>query len=397
MLAWSLRLNDGRLVRKRTQGTSKGQVRSRAKAKALALLTNYGGRGWELSSPILKYIEEVSRPALERAELRPSSRARYLAIFELLVGRCVNTSHRHTESMKNHTIRSGTRFRTLEKCLQEIARLHGSGTAKHAQNILSKYVIGQLIRDELLENNPLYGMHIDLIRGAKLKTYGKQGGVALTRNEYLVVLNYLLEFDPTEGVLPPKRGSWTLDDRIAIRQNAIDLTLLQAGTGLRITEANRITWGEHVQFLGEHIYIRVSEDISKTRRERRIPILDARVVERMQERYAKHGGVGYVIGAPSDNTKIWDSDNCRNKGTTPLYLAMSRELGIEAFRTERTHVWRATLNTLLLDTVPEVVRSAYFGHTESVNRGAYTDFTDTTKMLTAARKILDDWDSSSLP
>lgn len=56
-------------------------------------------------------------------------------------------------------------------------------------------------------------------------------------------------------------------------------------------------------------------------------------------------------------------------------------------RTARTHVWRTTLNSLLLGAVPEVQRAAYFGHDAAVNRSAYTDVTDTSEMVEAARAL----------
>lgn len=55
--------------------------------------------------------------------------------------------------------------------------------------------------------------------------------------------------------------------------------------------------------------------------------------------------------------------------------------------TARTHVWRATLNSLLAASVPEVQRAAYFGHDAVVNRSAYTDVTDTSGMLADVKSL----------
>lgn len=42
-----------------------------------------------------------------------------------------------------------------------------------------------------------------------------------------------------------------------------------------------------------------------------------------------------------------------------------------------THVWRATLNTEWMQKgVPDLIRSAYFGHSPEVNRSYYTDTTN---------------------
>ena len=70
-----------------------------------------------------------------------------------------------------------------------------------------------------------------------------------------------------------------------------------------------------------------------------------------------------------------------------MYIELAQVLDIELLETARTHVWRATLNSLLLDSVPEVVRAAFFGHDAAVNRSAYTDLTDTSGMVTAARRL----------
>lgn len=131
----------------------------------------------------------------------------------------------------------------------------------------------------------------------------------------------------------------------------------------------------------------VTEEISKTHKARRVPVLDARVAERLlARRNAAPIGTAYVIGAPADQTVPWDRDNSQ-KATTQLYIELGEALGVELLKTARTHVWRATLNSLLLDQVPEVVRAAFFGHDTAVNRSAYTDLADTSVMVTAARRL----------
>lgn len=70
-----------------------------------------------------------------------------------------------------------------------------------------------------------------------------------------------------------------------------------------------------------------------------------------------------------------------------LYTQLANELNIELLKTERSHLWRSTLNSLLLDTVPEVVRTAFFGHNAITSRAHYTDLTDTSAMVAAARQL----------
>lgn len=382
MLDWSIRLHDGRLVNKRSQGATKGQVRQRAKITAKELLATGGGT-WKTTSPLSEYIDQVSRPAIEKAQLRPNSRARYLLALGQLVGQC--STHSHSDSLNRHSIASGTRFRALEACLREIAELHGSESARQARSVLSKYVLQQLNRDEVINGNPLSGMSIDLTSSKRVSS--KRGGQALTKEQYAAVLDYLLALDPAEGQSKPSRGRWSLADRIAKRRNAIELTLLQATTGLRVSEANSLTW-RHIDTDADGTpHVVITEAISKTHKARRVPVLDARVADRLlARRNAAVNESAHVIGAPTDRMIAWDRDNCQ-KATTPLYIELGNSLDIQLLKTARTHVWRATLNSLLLDQVPEVVRAAFFGHDTAVNRAAYTDLADTSSMVNAARKL----------
>ena len=386
LLDWSIRLNDGRLVTKRSQGATKGQVRTRAKATAHELLATGTGT-WKTNSSLTDYIEQVTMPAIQSAQLRPNSRARYTIALRQLVGEC--PEHSHTASLKGYSIGSGTRFRAMEACLQEIAVLHGTESARQARSVLSKYVLQQLNRDEVMRGNPLSGMSIDLNAGARALVV-ERGGHALTREEYLAVLSYLLELDPADGQAEPRRGRWSLEHRVAKRRNAIELTLLQATTGLRVSEANGIVWGEHVSAdLDGTIHVTVTKDLSKTHRARRVPVLDPRVAARLRDREkSAPSEAAYVIGSPADAMTVWDRRNCGAE-TAKLYVEIAQHLGIDRLITARTHIWRATLNSLLLNEVPEVTRAAFFGHDTAVNRNSYTDLTDTSSMVRAARDLRD--------
>jgi integrase len=384
LLDWSIRLHDGRLMPKRSQGATKGQVRQRAKAAADELLAS-GGGAWKTTSSLSEYLQQVSKPAIENAQLRANSRARYFTVLGQLAGGC--TEHSHAHSLKGHSISSGTRFRALEACLQEIAELHGAESAKQARTVLSKYVLQQLIRDEVINGNPLSGMSIDLKSNAKPNTV-ERGGQALTRDQYNAVLEYLIELDPADGQNQPRRGRWSLEDKIAKRRNVIDLTLLQAATGLRVSEANALIWKRHVETDDNGvIHVTVTKDISKTHRERRVPVLDDRVAQRLLTRQNDVlSQATHVIGSPADSTIEWDRRNCGGE-VADLYVELAEALDIQLLRTARTHVWRATLNSMLLEEVPEVIRAAFFGHDAAVNRASYTDLTDTSTMVAAARRL----------
>jgi len=277
-------------------------------------------------------------------------------------------------------------FRALEKCLQEIAKLHGAESARQARSVLSKYVVQQLNRDGVINGNPLSGMAIDLKSDARPHV-SIRGGQALKRADYNAVLEHLLSLDPADGQTKPSRGRWSLDDRIARRRNIIDLTLLQAATGLRVGEANAITWKNIETSDDGTLHVVITDAVSKTHKGRRVPILDERVAERVLTRQnAAQSLDEHVFGSPADPMIPWDRDNCRKTAAT-FYNELAASLYIELLSTARTHVWRATLNSLLLHQVPEVVRAAFFGHDVVMNRAAYTDLSDTSGMVNAAKRL----------
>jgi len=379
-LTWRYRPLDGsQPVRKRTQvpaRTGKGELRRRAHATAAELLQASQDSTWKRSDLLTSYLSQVSRPKIDSADLRPNSRTRYLSVLDML-----------SDSMKGQTIASGTKFRALESSLQRIASEHGPESAHQARSVLSKYVLQQLIRDELLSGNPLHGVQLDL-RGEHKGNGGKRvTGQALSRADYRRVLDYLLALDPAEGVEPPKRaGRWTLEDRVAVRRSAVDLTLLQAATGLRVTEATSLTWQDVQVDDSGQMFVSVSEAVSKTHRGRTVPVLDQDVAQRMLMRQnAAQSADAYVLGSPADETKRWDPRN-RDRAVADLYRTLAAKLEIPMLESARSHLWRATLNSLMLD-LPEAVRSAYFGHGAEANRQHYTDTTDVTGMVSAARHL----------
>jgi integrase len=282
------------------------------------------------------------------------------------------------------------RFRVLEACLQEIAELHGSETARQCRTVLGKYVIQQLQRDEAIPGNPLGGMSIDL-RSAKPKPSGPRGGVALSRADWERVIEHLVALDPA-GAMTMRQGRWSREDRVAKRRAAIDMSLVQAGTGLRQAECLALTWGDVETEDDGQVIVTVRPEVSKTKRGRRVPILHDAVIQRILERQNIARGRARVLvkralvfGSPTDPSKPWDRTNAQAT-TTVLYKQMHEQRGIAAFETERSHVWRATLNSMLLD-LPDLVRAAYFGHDVDVNRSAYTDLTDVSGMVAAARRL----------
>jgi integrase len=386
LLDWRIRLHDGRLVPKRSQGSSKEEVRRRAWATARELLATSGGASWKLTAPVADYITAVSRPAIEQARLRPRSRKRYLSVLGLLTGQC--DQHRHAQSLSGHSISALNKPRVLEHCLKEIARLHGSESAHQARTVLGRYIIQEAIRDQLLTHNVLAGLRLDLSGPVLVKR--ATGGEALTRDEWNKVIDYLLKLDPADGIPVKAKGRWTFAERVARRARAIDLTLLQSATGLRISEALALGLVE-LRTVGSgrnaRLEVHVSEEISKTHRARTIPILHDGVAHRLLSRQNAAASLSeYIVGAPTDPLKAWDNANAHH-AVRVLYTDLAEQLDIPMLELHRSHVWRATLNSLMLD-LPEVVRAAFFGHDPKVNRASYTDLTDTSSMVAAASRRL---------
>lgn len=388
---WSLALLDGRLVRKRSQGSSAQQARERAQRKAAELLATGTGATWKPGAQLTEFIDKESFKALDAAQLRDRSRSKYRTLLTLLTGECGRKNCKHTQSLKGHTIATGTKFRVLEACLTEIKEKHGYENARQARVVLGRFVFQPLKRDGLVERNPLLGEKLDLKPHADdVDDSKRRGGKALSLDDYNKVLNYLLDLDPAEGAEKPRRGRWTLEDVIAARRNLIDLALLQATTGLRVNEACSVIGRLFRVDDAGQMHVAVTKQISKTKIAREVPILmdsDKRVQQRILERLNRAASVDeYLIGSPSDPAKKWDYSN-RNKRVAAFYQEISAVLGIELMESERTHMWRATLNTILTPYVPKEIRAAYFGHDQDTNARHYTAGVDTSQMVEAGRQL----------
>lgn len=372
-IKWRMRLHDGRVLERRTQGKTIGAARSKARALANELVQTGASSDWKRADKAVNYLKKISIPAMEKTDLRPRTRARYRTAFDQLI-----------KQLDDRTIDEALRFRTLETALQNIAKLHGTESARHVRTVLGKYMMQQLIRDEIIESNPLMGMDIDLTNGRPTAS-NPNTAKALTKEEWTRVIDHLLALDPSEDVSPPPRGRWALEHIIAKRRNTIDITLLQATTGLRITEARQALWEHTTTDANGLLHIEVTPEVSKTRRGRTVPVLDQRVSDHLLSRKEQIEGK-YIVGAPINPNTEWERRNT-GKSVSDFYDELAETLEISTLQTRRTHVWRATLNTLLTD-VNEVQRSAFFGHTIDVNRSSYTDTTDTTRMIKAAGMLV---------
>lgn len=371
-------LPDGRRYKGDNVGKDKGQVRRRAKAKAEELRKTGGGE-WKSTDLLTDYIDKVSRPAIDKADLSDLTRARYALALRWLIGDC--DKHRHKHSLAGHTIGSGIQADPLEALLTEIAQDHGNETAKQCRTVLTKYIIGRLMRSKVIAGNPIGGIRLEELTGEK-KADRTRGGRALSQSQLEAVRDYLLDLDPAEGVVK-KQGRWPLESLIAKRRNAIDQTLLQMATGLRSTEANSITWANVRVDSSGTMLIHITENAAKAGRPRAVVVLEPLVAQRLLDRRDSAGGKGYVIGSPTDPEKIWEARN-RNKAVDELYKELAEALKIEILEHERSHVWRTTLRTLYEGKASSAVLNAQFGHSQDIAEKHYADVSDLSGLVAAA-------------
>lgn len=285
------------------------------------------------------------------------------------------------EAFKGYSIASVARRRTIEDLLKGIAAEHGAESGRHAKGVASRYFFEELIKDDVIEYNPLAGARIDL--GTVKKTSRPEGGCALTAAEYDRVLAHLLALDPAEGVVPPKRGRYTLADRVAVHRNCIDLTLLQMATGLRVSEARTLQWDDIITDAQGRPACVIRAENAKTGTARVAALVEPEVYEHLIRRRAEVGG-SYVVGAPLNPDTEWDRFNAQ-KVLKTFYENLARNCDVPLLETHRTHVWRTTLNTLYRTDVDALLRARTLGHSLDVNAQAYSDLSDLTMLYDAAR------------
>ena len=386
VIDWSLRLHDGRLLRKRSQGPSKGQARSAARATAERLLTTSVDSTWGPRDLITDYITREATPRIQAARLAPRSVARYLTVARLLAGQCQDGRHQHTQTLRGYSILDGCKTKRLVAVLQDLAATHGPESAHQARSVLSRYILDPLADvEEIISANPLRGRQIDLHAEHQGNGGRRAVATALTRQQYWLVVDFLLARG-SEGPANPARPAPKHAARHSLHSPvkwgaARDLILLQAGTGLRASEATSLRWDE-VEDDGESMIVPVSAERSKTRAPRRAAVV-AEVAAHLRQRHLDRPGDTFVVSAPADGAKVWEP-RARDKAVAVLYVEMAEALGLDLLRRDfRSHGWRHSLNTITSDSVPVEVRSALLGHTEEVNRTHYLDLSDLTAVARA--------------
>lgn len=381
VLDWSVRLHNGRLISgKRTQGLTAAGVRRRAKVTAAELLSRDGHRSpWKATTPIEQYLDMVSAEEIEQSGLREASLRQYRRVLALV-----------RKQLSGHSISSAWHYDVLVDALNAIAAENGTEAARQSRSVIGKYVGQPLKRHRLVSENPLAQASLDFSRHAPQQDPAqfKRGGRALTSDEQERVVSHLLALDPAMGVARNTRGRWSYEIRLAKSRNTIDLTLLQAGAELRISEALQIT-GQMLETDDKGVlHVCVSPGIAKTGIARRVPVADPRITAHLMRRRATLHAHEYLIGAPADAKKRWSTSGSggATKPVAELYKRLAEELDIPLLEHTRSHVWRTTLSSRYEEAgISREHYAAILGHDEQTNARSYTDRTDTRALVEAYR------------
>lgn len=359
-LDWRICLPNGDVVRKRTKarkGTRHADLRARAHATAAKMLEEASPQAlqsaWKLTDGFGAYMDKVSRERITEARLAPRTTTEYTRALELLIS-----------ASDKVTIESMCTPRALKNLLSGIEKSNGAGTAHQARTVLSKYVLRPLAGlDQLIPSRHLLD---DVDHGRSERR--SELPAALSKDEWSKVLEHLLERSPELGI--EVADAWNRKRAILKSAQTIKLTLLQMVTGMRLSEALALTWDD-VSVRDGQTYVSIRD--SKTGRPRTIPMLDERVAMLLNRNESP-----FVIHSPTTHTK-WDSANA-GAAVRAFYPILAKELEIPVLAEKRTHLWRATLNTILAESVPSSTRAAFLGHSESVNERAYTANVDLSKL-----------------
>lgn len=373
-MKWSIRLPDGLTLRRDTRGKmTKGELRAKAHRQAEDLKTTFGQQNcWRSSDLFGNYIKsEAMKSIRESPRIRDTTRKRYALCLSIA-----------SETLGKYPIADALRAGTFGNALSSIARQHGTATARQVRKVVNKWVIQPLILSGVLPSNPIAGLSFDL---PEHKVGNKpDGGRGLTESEWKQALDWLLS-DDWRSILDedtPIRGKYSRQQLANVRRSIVEMTALQAATGLRIGEARALTWNE----VGHDCStVEVTDEASKTHRGRIVPVLEPRVVLMLLCRRETCKGQGLVFPSPAadDPWHEWDKSNC-SKAVRSLYKEMATACDIELLQTTRSHVWRTTLHTVARNKgIPIELRAALFGHDPETAKRYYTDTNDISSVLSA--------------
>lgn len=371
-IRWRGRDYTGRVHDKRTQGRDAGECRARALRQWEKILAESAAvtssSSWTLDDSITQFIDEVVIPAVEGADTKPRTQARYLEVLGL---------YRHYT--EGRSMRSLTTAAAIKAMIKTIADEHGPESARQARSVVSAYVIQQQIEYGLLDRNPIHGVSMPFTRA-------KKEHVAIpTVEEWKTLLRFILHEEDANAPMPgadsPQAKKLSARARHA---RVMELTVLQMATGLRISEALTLTW-ENVEIDKDGTaWVTVTAELAKTGKARKVPVL----VPEVSAALAKaHAGTGLVIPAPTDTSKAWERGGA-TKAVRHYYTGLADTQGFEFLRENRSHVWRKVLTTAMAGILPPHLISAYFGHTPEVSGASYTDSVSVKPVIETSKLVL---------
>ena len=371
-IRWSGKDWAGHPHKKRTQGKDVGECRARALRTWEKILAESAGvvtdSSWTLDDSITQFIDEVVIPAVEGADTKPRTQARYLEVLQLFR---TDTEGRSIRSLKTAA--------AIKAVVKTIADKHGPESARQARSVVSAYVIQQQIEYGLLDRNPIHGVSMPFTRTKKEHT------PIPTVEEWKTLLRFILHEEDANAPMPgqdsPQAKKLSARARHA---RVMELTVLQMATGLRISEALTLTW-ENVEIDNEGTaWVTVTAELAKTGKARKVPVL----VPEVSAALAKaHAGTGLVIPAPTDASKAWERGGA-TKAVRHYYTGLAGTQGFEFLRENRSHVWRKVLTTAMAGILPPHLISAYFGHTPEVSGASYTDSVSVKPVIETSKLIL---------
>lgn len=374
MLRWNVRTMDGVLVAKRSQGPTMAVTRARAKTAAENVLRMSGAdHGWQPNRPIEVFIDEVTIPAITDSELTANTKRRYLGLVKLI-----------RAQLKGRPIVAAIQFDVLKAMIHAIGMAHGKQNARQSRIVTNKYITQELIARRLISHNPLLGVQLSAKDYPRISTSPERGGVALTSDEQEAVITHLLNLDPTQGVAPDKKHGHHYATRLVRRKQVIAITLLQAGTGMRISEALALMKHAFAEDGHSQLHIVANRTIVKGKRKgRHIGIFDERIELYLRSYIADLKLGDRLFHVPSKPGYPWALSG--SSGAAPfvaqLYQEMAQELDIPALTHNRSHLWRTTLSTRLKEVGVSVERiSEVLGHNVKTNQEFYTEVANVAAM-----------------
>ena len=159
-MQWYVCLPTGKVVHKKIERRArrKADIRDRARELTDELLRTggeWGLAGWKGSSDMGRFVEKVCVKAVEENRfsrpLRPTTQERYVHDLRLFAERAHGV-----------TIAAASRPKFLVPAFQEMAREHGTATARKAATTCSKYVFRRLVTYQVVDHDPLVGIDLEL-------------------------------------------------------------------------------------------------------------------------------------------------------------------------------------------------------------------------------------------